>query len=168
MSSMHELFDGSGIAQDTPLPDPLFLLHTGALFDGERDDWDIEANSGAAVDALADLNPGATIGLHDEHAVRRLLATEQASRQAAQIENEALKAECLRLQTKADQAAGLSRLLKPVPHTGVERCDTLAAMEELKGLRDLADEYNRLIRHMDAGGDFAEFQVAEARRRFEA
>ena len=39
---------------------------------------------------------------------------ERESRQAAQIENEALKAECLRLQTKADQAEGLSRRMKPV------------------------------------------------------
>jgi hypothetical protein len=114
MSSMHDLFDGSAIDQDAPLPEPLFLLHTGALFDGERDDWDTEANIGAAVDALANARPGATIGLHDEHEVRRLLAAERASRQDAQIENEALKAECLRLQTKHDQAAGLVRRMKPV------------------------------------------------------
>ena len=36
---------------------------------------------------------------------------------------------------------------------------------EIKLLRDLADEYNRLMRHMDAGGDFFAFQVAEAGRR---
>lgn len=29
----------------------------------------------------------------------------------------------------------------------------------------LADEYSRLIRHMDAGGDFFAFQVEESRRR---
>jgi hypothetical protein len=31
--------------------------------------------------------------------------------------------------------------------------------------KGVADEYDRLIRHMDAGGDFFEFQVAETRRR---
>lgn len=31
--------------------------------------------------------------------------------------------------------------------------------------KDLADEYDRLIRHMDAGGDFFAFQAAESRRR---
>lgn len=36
---------------------------------------------------------------------------------------------------------------------------------EIERLRDLADEYNRLMRHMDAGGDFFAFQVAEADRR---
>ena len=36
---------------------------------------------------------------------------------------------------------------------------------EIERLRDLADEYNRLMRHMDAGGDFFAFQVAEAGRR---
>ena len=36
---------------------------------------------------------------------------------------------------------------------------------EIERLRDLADEYNRLMRHMDAGGDFYAFQVAEAGRR---
>lgn len=30
---------------------------------------------------------------------------------------------------------------------------------------DLADEYTRLVRHMDAGGDFFAFQVEEGRRR---
>jgi len=39
------------------------------------------------------------------------------------------------------------------------------AAERAKGA-DLADEYNRLIQHMDAGGSFSEFQVAEAKRRF--
>lgn len=47
-----------------PLVGPLFLLHCGAVFDGERDDWDTEANSGAAVDALADQRPGETLGLY--------------------------------------------------------------------------------------------------------
>ena len=47
-----------------PLAEPLFLLHCGAVFDGERDDWDTEANSGAAVDALADRHPGETLGLY--------------------------------------------------------------------------------------------------------
>lgn len=31
---------------------------------------------------------------------------------------------------------------------------------------DLADEYNRLIWHMDKGGDFHEFMAAESKRRF--
>ena len=38
-------------------------------------------------------------------------------------------------------------------------------ISEIERLRDLADEHNRLIRHMDAGGDFFAFQVAEAGRR---
>jgi hypothetical protein len=42
---------------------PLFLLHCGAVFDGEQDDWDTEPNSGAAVDALAAKHPGETLGL---------------------------------------------------------------------------------------------------------
>lgn len=47
-----------------PLSEPLFLLHCGALFGGERDDWDVEANSGRAVDALADQHPGETLHLY--------------------------------------------------------------------------------------------------------
>jgi hypothetical protein len=31
---------------------------------------------------------------------------------------------------------------------------------------DLADEYNRLIWHMDKGGDFHDFMAAESKRRF--
>jgi hypothetical protein len=46
------------------LVNPLFLLHTGAFFDGERNDWDIEANSGFAVDKLADANPNARLNLY--------------------------------------------------------------------------------------------------------
>ena len=46
-----------------------------------------------------------------------------------------------------------------------ERIRQAVAMERAKW-EDLADEYNRLIKHMDAGGSFTEFQVAEARRRF--
>jgi hypothetical protein len=65
-----------------PLVEPLFLLHCGAVFDGERDDWDTEANSGAAVDALADRHPGETLDLYaltpearkHEPATRRLQA----------------------------------------------------------------------------------------------
>ncbi len=42
----------------------------------------------------------------------------------------------------------------------------VAGVRYAEGLSsDLADEYNRLIRHMDAGGDFFAFQVAESRRR---
>lgn len=47
-----------------PLSEPLFLLHCGALSDGERDEWDVEANSGRAVDALADQHPGETLHLY--------------------------------------------------------------------------------------------------------
>ncbi len=47
-----------------PLVEPLFFLHCGALFGGERDDWETEANSGAAVDALADQHPGETLNLY--------------------------------------------------------------------------------------------------------
>jgi hypothetical protein len=43
--------------------EPMFLLHCGAVFDGEQDDWDTEPNSGAAVDALAEKHPGETLGL---------------------------------------------------------------------------------------------------------
>jgi hypothetical protein len=46
------------------LVNPLFLLHTGTFFDGERNDWDIEANSGFAVDKLADANPNARLNLY--------------------------------------------------------------------------------------------------------
>jgi len=47
-----------------PLVEPLFLLHCGAVFDGERDDWDTEANSGRVVDELADQHPGETLHLY--------------------------------------------------------------------------------------------------------
>jgi hypothetical protein len=38
-----------------------------------------------------------------------------------------------------------------------------ALMAELSGLRQLADEYDACIRHMDAGGDFHEFMTARSR-----
>lgn len=47
-----------------PLSEPLFLFHCGSLFGGERDDWDVEANSGQAADALADQHPGETLHLY--------------------------------------------------------------------------------------------------------
>jgi len=47
-----------------PQAEPLFLLHTGAIYGNERGDWDIEANSGKAVDAYCDANPGKTVGLY--------------------------------------------------------------------------------------------------------
>jgi hypothetical protein len=47
-----------------PLGEPLFLLHCGAVFDGEREDWDVEANSGRAVDELADQHPNETLHLY--------------------------------------------------------------------------------------------------------
>jgi hypothetical protein len=52
---------------DVPLPEPLFLLHCGALYDGEQDDWDVEANSGKAVDALAREHPNETVWLHSSY-----------------------------------------------------------------------------------------------------
>lgn len=51
-------------APPVALVEPLFLLHTGAVYCGERDDWEIEANSGEAVDAYCDANPGKTVGLY--------------------------------------------------------------------------------------------------------
>ena len=48
-----------------PLGEPLFLLHTGALFGNERDEWEVEANSQAAVDELAEAQPlGTTLNLY--------------------------------------------------------------------------------------------------------
>ena len=46
------------------LAEPLFLLHTGAVYGNERGDWEVEANSGKAVDAYCDANPGKTVGLY--------------------------------------------------------------------------------------------------------
>ena len=60
-----------------PLPEPLFLLHCGEIYGNERGDWDCEANSGKAVDALADEHAGDTLGLFDEHEVRSLVAQER-------------------------------------------------------------------------------------------
>ena len=58
----------AGVAVDRgvsrPISEPLFLLHCGALFGGERDEWDVEANSGRAVDELADQHPGETLHLY--------------------------------------------------------------------------------------------------------
>ena len=51
-------------APPAALPEPLFLLHTGAVYGNERGDWEIEANSGKAVDAYCDANPGKTVGLY--------------------------------------------------------------------------------------------------------
>ena len=73
-----------------PLVEPLFLLHCGAVFDGERDDWDTEANSGAAVDALADQHPGETLGLYaltpDEVAVVNKARKEAAWKAARRLD----------------------------------------------------------------------------------
>lgn len=44
--------------------EPLFLLHCGDVSDGERDDLEIEANSGRDVDELADQPPGETLHLY--------------------------------------------------------------------------------------------------------
>jgi hypothetical protein len=61
-----------------PLPEPLFLLHTGDLFGNERDEWEVQANSGKVVDDLAEKQPpGATLGLYDEHTVRQMVAAER-------------------------------------------------------------------------------------------
>lgn len=47
-----------------PLGEPLFLLHTGALYGNERDSWDVEANSQNAVDQLVEAQPlGAVLHL---------------------------------------------------------------------------------------------------------
>lgn len=55
------------VAPAVPLPEPLFLLHCGALYNGEQDDWDVEANSGKAVDALAREHPNETVWLHSSY-----------------------------------------------------------------------------------------------------
>ena len=73
----------AGVAVDRgvrPISEPLFLLHCGALFGGERDEWDVEANSGRAVDELADQHPGETLHLYaltaeEVAAVNKLAAT---------------------------------------------------------------------------------------------
>lgn len=51
-------------ASPAALAEPLFLLHTGTVYGKERGDWEIEANSGKAVDAYCDANPGKTVGLY--------------------------------------------------------------------------------------------------------
>lgn len=51
-------------AAPQPQGEPLFLLHTGTIYGNERGDWDVEANSGKAVDAYCDSRPGQTIGLY--------------------------------------------------------------------------------------------------------
>lgn len=56
--------DAEPPAPPAALPEPLFLLHTGAVYGNERGDWEIEANSGKAVDAYCDANPGKTVGLY--------------------------------------------------------------------------------------------------------
>ena len=46
-------------------PTALFLLHAGKIGgDGEQDEWDVEADSGARVDAFCKLYPGQTIKLY--------------------------------------------------------------------------------------------------------
>lgn len=70
-----------------PLSEPLFLLHCGELFGGERDDWDVEANSGRVVDELADQHPGETLHLYalsaedvaavNKHRARKVWQTRQ-------------------------------------------------------------------------------------------
>ena len=47
-----------------PLGEPLFLLHCGAVHGGEMDDWDVEANSGRAVDELTAQHPGKDLHLY--------------------------------------------------------------------------------------------------------
>lgn len=45
--------------------EPLFLLTCGAIdSDGYQQEWDVEANSGKAIDAFARSHPGETIGLY--------------------------------------------------------------------------------------------------------
>ena len=43
--------------------EPLFILYTGEVWDGEQDDWDVEPNGQAAVDDYCAANPGKRIGL---------------------------------------------------------------------------------------------------------
>jgi len=51
-------------AQPVPAQEPLFLLHTGAVCGNEREDWEVEANNGDAVEAYCDENPGKVVGLY--------------------------------------------------------------------------------------------------------
>jgi len=79
-----------------PLPEPLFLLHTGDLFGNERDEWEVEANSGRAVDEFAEAQAiGAEIGLHPDQAMHAYAAQEVAAAVAVERERwtEAVMAE---------------------------------------------------------------------------
>ena len=42
----------------------LFLLHTGKFYDGEQDEWEIEADSSTTVSAFCHAHPAQTIGLY--------------------------------------------------------------------------------------------------------
>ena len=42
----------------------LFLLHTGKFYDGEQDEWEIEADSYNTVSAFCHAHPEQTIGLY--------------------------------------------------------------------------------------------------------
>ena len=60
-------------------------MHCGAVDkSGEQDAWDLEPNSGAAVDALAALHPGGTLGLYaladDEVAAVNKLRAQKAAK----------------------------------------------------------------------------------------
>lgn len=80
-----------------PLSEPLFLLHCGALFGGERDDWDVEANSGRAVDELADQHPGETLRLYALSTEDVAVVNKHRARKVWQTLTEAQKAKLQRI-----------------------------------------------------------------------
>ena len=44
--------------------EPLFLLHTGSMYGNERDEYEVEADSGERVDRFCDQHPGQTFPLY--------------------------------------------------------------------------------------------------------
>lgn len=44
--------------------EPLFLLHTGSMYGNERDEYEVQADSGERVDRFCDQHPGQTFPLY--------------------------------------------------------------------------------------------------------
>ena len=95
----------------------LFLLHTGKFYDGEQDEWEIEADSYNTVSAFCHAHPEQTIGLYA--APVNLQQELEAQNQACRWSNDmfkTLKADFDKLREAAQAALDVLRgEVEPVP-----------------------------------------------------
>lgn len=122
---------------DRDITEPVILLHTGAIYGGERDEYDIEPYHGAGLEAFCDAHPGETVRFVPESVADALRAEVEAFKAGSErlmLAGAALRAEVAAERARADMHADLGR--RTAEALGLDPSDGRSDMpERVRALR---------------------------------